>query len=399
MLAPPQRSERQRYASLDFWRGMACLSVVIFHSTLYVATPEFERKLLHDGGGFSDYLVEATSRLWIGVPVFFVISGYCIATIADKSRDKHFSITEYFRRRFRRIYPPYWCCFLAVAGVIAVVEWISPGFLNDDNHPMTPPGQLRWQQWAGNLTLTEPWRTYVFGGPGVEMTLLGVMWTLCYEEQFYFIVGFALTLSRKYFFHVMALISVLVYWNTWEFHPRSFNIYKLTTAMTALQNRLDGTFVDGHWLDFAVGIGVYYWINRARVRWRIAFPMVVILAAIPVMFPLGRLTEFYSSGQQQRLIAVGFGLLLITLHGLDQTLSVSRWARPISRCGVMCYSIYLVHLPVTKSLSKILYGLGLRGSLETLLITVPICMVASLVIARVFFNRVEARFLNRAMAA
>ena len=75
-----------RYESLDAWRGVACLAVVLFHSTVcYVATPELEARVRSEGGSWADWAILATGRLWIGVPLFFVVSGYCIAAAGDSA--------------------------------------------------------------------------------------------------------------------------------------------------------------------------------------------------------------------------------------------------------------------------------------------------------------------------
>ena len=75
------RASRFRYSSLDLWRGIACLVIVILHLSLYW-------KYASVGHGAAGYGVAATilfliGRMGIGVLVFFVISGYCIAATAD----------------------------------------------------------------------------------------------------------------------------------------------------------------------------------------------------------------------------------------------------------------------------------------------------------------------------
>ena len=47
------------------------------------------------------------------------------------------------------------------------------------------PQDLSAAQWLGNVTLTESWRHLVGGGPQEIFTR--VAWSLCFEEQFYFL--------------------------------------------------------------------------------------------------------------------------------------------------------------------------------------------------------------------
>jgi peptidoglycan/LPS O-acetylase OafA/YrhL len=91
--AAPAPRRAPRYESLDMWRGLCCLSLVVFHSTMQVARHHFV-----DNGGtvtdFSSLLLWITARAWVGVPIFFVISGYCImATLS--ARQKKGGVTEF----------------------------------------------------------------------------------------------------------------------------------------------------------------------------------------------------------------------------------------------------------------------------------------------------------------
>src|SRR4051794_16431273 len=93
-----------RYYSLDTWRGVACLLVVLYHSAFY------EGFQLADYQA-SDWLAQMLSRFigngWAGVTIFFVISGYCITATVDATRRKPTPLKNYFLRRVKRIYPPY----------------------------------------------------------------------------------------------------------------------------------------------------------------------------------------------------------------------------------------------------------------------------------------------------
>src|SRR5262249_48484636 len=151
-------------------------------------------------------VVEVVRRLWIGVPMFFVISGYCVTASADAARRRPNPGPEFFYRRFRRIYPPYWT-WLAVAGLgIWIVELIHPRFFEQAFIP-NPQTFTIWQ-WLGNLSLTESWRWHLTGG--VENMLLSPSWTLCYEEQFYALAGLALVAGRRFFFGWFALVTAVV---------------------------------------------------------------------------------------------------------------------------------------------------------------------------------------------
>ena len=60
----------------------------------------------------------------------------------------------------------------------------------------------------------------------------------------------------------------------------------------------------------------------------------------------------------------------------------------------MCYSLYLIHWPVTKAVSHTLFLVGVDSSVETALVTIPLCIAVSVLAAWPFHVLVERRFLN-----
>lgn len=108
------------YHSLDFWRGLACLFVVLAHSGTQAEVPP-----AGSNHGLVYWTYAALARGWVGVPIFFVISGYCVTAAADSTRLREHRLQSFFYRRFRRIYPPYWV-WLAIV-VDMVEQFISSG--------------------------------------------------------------------------------------------------------------------------------------------------------------------------------------------------------------------------------------------------------------------------------
>ena len=140
-------------------------------------------------------LLAAIRHGHFGVPVFTVISGYCVTATADLRSLEQEPIARYFHRRLRRIFPPYWAAVaLQAIFVIAIDVWLAPGFLSTARPRISRPDELTFSQWIGNLTLTESWRFH--GAPMLgdadRRYFLGQAWTLCYEEQFYVVVGILL---------------------------------------------------------------------------------------------------------------------------------------------------------------------------------------------------------------
>lgn len=85
-----------KYKSIQLLRGVAALMVVMQHS--HIAFSPVEKTQLWWWPGFSDFG-------YLGVSVFFVISGFIIAQVLSA---KDFSLRDYLWHRFMRIYPLYW---------------------------------------------------------------------------------------------------------------------------------------------------------------------------------------------------------------------------------------------------------------------------------------------------
>jgi peptidoglycan/LPS O-acetylase OafA/YrhL len=360
---------RPRYRSLDFWRGLACLIVVISHSATYVedvaseetSWPGIVVAILHGGR--------------VGVPMFFVISGYCIAATSDSTRRKPRAMCEYFRRRFRRIFPPYWIALLITALAVVLVTAVGGSHLfSDAVWPIPQPQNLTAAEWLGNVTLTENWRWAVFGG--ARNQLLGPAWTLCYEEQFYALCGLLLFLAPRRFFSGIGAVSI-------------FTIGAMMARLT-----IPGLFFDGQWLLFASGVVVYYYVNYASTWCRYGIVMMFCLSALgcAALRPL--------DSWQSELFVLGptFALALIALHSADSYLGKVKVLRPIFLCGTMCYSLYLVHWPVVKLVSHCFYLAGVDSLWGTVLLTIPVATGLSLLAAWLFFLAVERRFLNSPQA-
>jgi peptidoglycan/LPS O-acetylase OafA/YrhL len=354
-----------RFESLDHWRGFACLLVIIYHSTIVylVANPA-------DGGSVRA-LLELTHHFNVGVALFFVISGYCIAAAADNSRVRGDRIGTYFLRRFRRIYPPYWIMVVCTIAAFFLLDygWRAP-LLSGDPWPQYRQNWYTPTQWLGNLTLTETWRHHVFGN--IRAHFPGQAWTLCYEEQFYFVTGILLVVSRRWFFPGIALVSV-------------------STALCAAWARaagvhVDGFFFDGSWLLFAVGVAVFY-----RLRYATGVRAVALDALLLMAIPLSLWLSVPIDGA---IAGFAFAAALPWLYRFDRQVAASAALKPLLVCGQMCYSLYLVHQIPVKAVTTALYRNGATGPLSTLFVVIPVSVGVSVGLGWMFHVAVERRFLN-----
>ena len=371
VVAPLVRNPR--YLTLDLWRGLACLMILILHAA-NKATEGSEA-----ASGIGKIVLAVISRMGVGVPFFFVISGYCIAATCDSTRRKPKAPTRYFYRRLRRILPPYWALTIVTILVTMALTTVGQADLVSDEYGFVPhPATLSWSQWLGNLTLTETWRPHLFGDS--ELKIVGPSWTLCYEEQFYAVCGILILVAPRRFFAGVAGVTLLT-----------------LAIMPFGGEAIQGFFFDGRWLMFAEGVAVYYLLNYTEGRRRGLVVFSLLLAAIVGIrwgIPGIAASEFWRQRVAEFIASTAFALVITFLHRWDRQSAESRALRPIAICGQMCYSLYLVHWPVSVILTNAFYRSGVRGVTPTLLIVVPVTVLVSIAAAWIFHVKVERAFLN-----
>jgi peptidoglycan/LPS O-acetylase OafA/YrhL len=350
---------------------------VLHHTSFYVPAPLDP----HDpatwtiaGAG-----VKFAQLAWIGVPFFFVVSGYCIAASVHGSQRRPIALTTFFARRLRRIYPPLWC---ACGWAVIVTCLLSSLFPTLYEHCTQLPrlDQLTPANWLGNVTASEAWQHHVSGAPTAY--LMRNTWTLCFEEQFYLIAALLLALSARRFFLGAVVITSLT--------------LLCRHGCRMMEVDLRGWCMDGHWLLFAAGLLLFYQLNGASA-WTsrlisLAFGAGVIYAVIDRA--RGATTGDERHLDEYLCIACAFALLLGLLRRWDAAFVRSRLSQPFLWCGQRSYSIYLTHFPLVVALTCALDLAGLQTPALWLAVGVPLSFAAALASGWTFHRLVERHFLN-----
>ena len=135
---------------LNGLRALAIALVVVFHAL--------------GGSGLS-------KGGWVGVDVFFVLSGFLITTMLtdEATRAGTFSLGRFYLRRILRLWPAY-LVFLAGVGIYARIA-----------HPH------QFSSWAHELFIGVTYRMNFYYIHHDPHTGVGQIWTLCMEEQFYLV--------------------------------------------------------------------------------------------------------------------------------------------------------------------------------------------------------------------
>jgi peptidoglycan/LPS O-acetylase OafA/YrhL len=368
MTSPTERSPR--FHALDVWRGVVCLLVVLEHAAVALWSTGGA------GAGLDGLVRRAITRSlgqFLGTPLFFVMSGYCIASCLDSARRRGTSPFAFLARRVWRIFPPYWA---ALAGFVAVVAGLDAVGLaryhaGDVALGLYSPGVLDAWQWIGNLTLTETWRPLVVSGHEA-IVYTRVAWSICYQEQYYLVCFAVLLLAPARAWRALALVTAVAVG------------FRVVAWDSGALHRIDGTF-PVFWHEFAIGLAVYWRLGRATTpgtRRALELGLVTLLAVS------------LWTGLVSTVAASAFGLLLIALHRWDDRVPGLRGLDPLRACGRRSYSLYLVHLPAVMVVNAWLSDRGVEGFWPRALVMMPAAVLASVAVAWAFHRVVERHFLD-----
>jgi peptidoglycan/LPS O-acetylase OafA/YrhL len=272
--------------------------------------------------------------LWMGVDLFFVLSGYLITGILLRLKERR-STEGYWKpfyfRRIRRIIPPY-LGFLVLLSLFFRVPWARLWY---------------WYAFFGaNFALA-------FGK--VTLAAMAPLWSLAVEEQFYLVWPWIVLLCsrealRKIAFAVIVLSPILRAIFTPAFASH-FPIYSLTVF------RCD-TLAAGAFIAVSE-IGDAHWIGRRR---RDAL-LSAVLAGL--MFGILSLFSSFRTGANSILFnSIGYSLSVILLGGtLAYALSLRQGllyntltAQPVRYLGLISYTFYLYHVAVLLQVERYVHS-------------------------------------------
>jgi peptidoglycan/LPS O-acetylase OafA/YrhL len=364
-----------RLTSIDALRGIAALGVVLHHSVSQAAS-EVPHNLLQ----YPVKLIQLVSSFgYIGVFLFFVISGFCIhlqwARARAAGQPQEIKFSEFWKRRLRRLYPPYLITLALFLGVTALTAGI------DITHFFVYDVVMHLLM----LHNLDPYTCY---------SINGVFWTLAVEEQLY-----------------LAYFLLLYLRNRWGWGP---------TLIICGLARI-GWFFLVHYVWLATGFGIPVPESAAAHWFTWALGAIAVEAAFGlVTLPkwcrnlwLGSLAVVTASVlsvtlpmiHKDTLVHDSLWLLLHPIWGLGFFILVNRvvqaersWLtlrRPIlvtafATVGVFSYSLYLTHvLVITQSWWFIIQPMPLM--LNTLFIVIP----ATLVFAWLFFRICEKPYMRK----
>jgi len=307
--ALPATGSRKRVPALDGVRGIAILAVMLHH-------------LFH------------APLLWMGVDLFFVLSGFLITTILLREKEHGFGryIGHFYQRRAQRILPPYLLILLICIAIYGAHQF------------------RYWYLYVGGMNFLNT----------LNLTRVDALplWSLAVEEQFYFVWPLIVfLLPRKQIMYVsVALIflaPVLRYLCTPLFH-NPWAIYML------LPFRMDtlaaGSLAALGWPRFRQEHNAH---QNLRRRLKIAAPFLGVTGfAVCVGLARHGITAYYATPIGNVVLYEATLVVVLSVFGsalLGSIPSFFAW-RPFIWFGTLSYTIYLVHLVTFEQVKRVIHS-------------------------------------------
>lgn len=341
MSLPTSHSSLSYRADIDGLRAVAVIAVILFH---------IHAKLLP--GGF------------LGVDIFFVISGYLITSIIHKELiGQRFSLLNFYQRRVKRILPAF--LFMLIA-CTTVGTWL---LMPDDflNYLRSLRSSLFF---GANLFFAKSGG--YFDIASAEEPLLHI-WSLSLEEQFYFVFPLLMWLVHKYLpkYTVHAVIAMIAASLLSGLVPYEADAYYLpqVRAYELLIGSLAAVVPDRYKTPGK---------SLNPIAWLAAIVMLVCLCLPDGFLP--------SKGYIERLAICSAAAWLIAAGNGSRFNQLLAW-KPMVAIGLISYPLYLWHWPVLALLRYVYMDSVLP--LNVILVSMPGVVVASWVSYRLIENPIR----------
>ncbi|MBC7807891.1 MAG: acyltransferase [Akkermansiaceae bacterium] len=367
-------SAKRVYGSLDMWRGLLAMWVVIFHVLL---DPAIHRNSIVPGSLIAEFISWGPVR----VPMFFVISGYCMAAAAANTMDRNHSSWQFVVARVRRIYPPH-LTVLLIAIFTAGLAWLAQdmGFVNGSNLA---------RHFEGLTTGVIIANAVLLHGPLDQPSLNAVTWTLCYEVAFYAVMAIAILMLRskgwQLMLKVLHAVTVLTFglsllFPTWLVFPFSIPAHVTVGEPYVMVNA---------WTSFGEGLLLFDLLCGKPWKERTTNDKYFYIGVIFSLFILIVAQITYSKLPNSTHVVVTslFAILLYLLHPFDKRICGTKWLKGIFFVGSISYSLYLTHSMVLPNWEKLLSALKIPMPL--LEVYVLFALAACIAFAYVFYSLVE----------
>ncbi|MEV4456890.1 acyltransferase [Microbispora sp. NPDC049633] len=350
-----------RLPGLDGIRGVAALFVVLHHCWL-LSFPGFPADT---GPAWAGWLVYGH----LAVVMFIVLSGFSLAVSPARSGWRLNGLRRFAYRRAWRILPPYWAALL----FSLVVAWTL----------IPQPGQ--GSPTVKSVVVYGLLVQDLFGSPSPN----GAFWSIAVEAQLYVVFPLMLLVLRRAGAAVLLAVLTVVVALIGLLAPSvpAVDLFMRLTPQFAVLFAI-GAVAAG----VAAGMTAHGETHENASPWPSRLPWLALAAAAPVVLLIVvRGPEWTVDHYFWVDLAVGpaAGLLLASVAaGRPRLLVRLLDTRALRRLGSFSYSLYLIHAPIVVVVNRMVLAPrlapGVTMFLATLVLTVPLTLLAAWLFASVF---------------
>jgi peptidoglycan/LPS O-acetylase OafA/YrhL len=331
---------KRQLDSIETLRGIAAILVLLHHTTR-IFVKDYNTEFLH--GFFNPG--------YLGVDVFFVLSGFIIFYIHKSDIGKPDKLKPFVLKRVIRVYPVYWIIALTLIPIYLAV----PSF--GEPHYSDPVYLIK------SLLLI----------PQELQPILGVAWSLTHEMFFYLVFALLIFIKPKYTF------PVVVSWMLITFVMLFINPFEEFLFINFIFSEYN--------IEFLLGCSVAYIFSKRKISGSLPLTIGIIS-----FFTFWVLNEYFSF-EISRIIMGGLpaALMILGCANLDFTRKPN--ISPIFKyLGSASYSIYLTHPIFLAASVKIVGPLNLFNLLG--IFTIPVIALLAIVAGCIFHSIIEKPILN-----
>jgi peptidoglycan/LPS O-acetylase OafA/YrhL len=306
-----------RFTYIDALRGLAALAVAAYH--FYHSTGLTS---VYDAS-LPRFITAALARGFLGVQVFFVLSGFVIAFSQRETFVTLRYLGNFALRRSLRLDPPYWAAIFAVIAL----NWLAYRLHFEGLEPMP------------SIPVVLANMIYIHDLIGVQK-ILSVSWTLCIEVQFYLILTVLVGLVQR-----IPGRRPLLGWPTAASLIVFVGMFAASLVDLA-RPRIHFSVFLPHWYMFSLG-AVAWWTLDGRVHraWFWACAAAVLALMFTVQFGRAEPLQFdhHELDRTATALCTAVSIAIVGSMGKLETL----WrSRAVQFFGRISYSLYLVHAVV-----------------------------------------------------
>ncbi len=337
-----QGNPSKQIIGLDAIRCLAAVMVTVFHLGYWFWAGAADHPGYGGSGVSYEWLAPFTWFGWVGVQVFFVLSGFVIAYSANGA-----DAGAFLRSRILRLVPAAWICATLTLAVFALISF----------GPMWKRDAAR--AWLNSLLfhLFGPWIDSSYWTLGVEVSFYAVVLALLFFKKFAHmpkVVG-AIGLASVAFWSVRSLTSV------WP--GIAPELAQWLRAADGDTTRVLQLMLLHHGCFFA--IGVFLWLclfeftSVRRVAMILAFVGGGMIQVVSVALHHNDAAHSNFSPLAPLLVwTLSLGLIIASVLANRDLAARFGWlASPMRRVGLMTYPLYLLHQMIGFTVIEAVRGL------------------------------------------